>query len=79
MPSIADGCRSLTDSGIDELAFAFVHSPYAGDTYVDWCLDERLDRFLRHRGLVRLVEDGDAYRLILDRVMVYIGELRRKS
>jgi hypothetical protein len=69
----------LTHCGIDELAFVFVHSPYADDTYVDWCLDERLDRFLRHRGLIGLVEDGDAYRLILNRVMAYIGELRRKS
>ena len=57
----------------------FLHSPYADDTYVDWRLDQRLDGFLRHRGLVRLVEDGDAYDLILNRVMAYIGELRRGS
>ncbi|CQD20129.1 hypothetical protein BN000_04780 [Mycobacterium europaeum] len=78
MPSATDGCPSLTDSDVDELAYEFLHSPYAGDTYVDWRLDQRLDGFLRHRGLVRLVEDGDAYGLILNRVMAYIGELRRR-
>ncbi|WP_102418543.1 hypothetical protein [Mycobacterium sp. 4858] len=78
MPFTTDGCPSLTDSAVDELAYEFLHSQYAGDTYVDWRLDQRLDGFLRHRGLVRLVEDGDAYGLILNRVMAYIGELRRK-
>ncbi|BBZ73975.1 hypothetical protein [Mycobacterium paraseoulense] len=79
MPSTTDGCPSPTDSDVDELAYTFLHSPYAGDTYVDWCLDRRLEGFLRNRGLVRLVEDGDAYDLILNRVMIYIGELRRRS
>lgn len=79
MPSTTDGCPSPTDSDLDELAYAFLHSPYAGDTYVDWCLDQRLEGFLRNRGLVRLVENGDAYDLILNRVMAYIGQLRRRS
>ncbi|OJZ72840.1 hypothetical protein BRW65_15140 [Mycobacterium paraffinicum] len=78
MPSTTDGCPSITDADVDELAFEFLHSPYAGDTYVDWCLDQRLDGFLRHRGLVRLTQDGDAYGLLLNRVMAYMGELRRK-
>lgn len=73
------GSLSLTDSGVDELASQFLHSAYADDTYADWPLDQRLDGFLRHRGLVRLVEDGDAYQLILNRVMAYISELRRGS
>nr|WP_197505739.1 hypothetical protein [Mycobacterium sp. 852002-53434_SCH5985345] len=69
----------MTDADVDEIAFEFLHSPYAGDTYLDWNLDKRLDGFLRHRGLPRLVDDGDAYDLILNRVMAYIGELRRKD
>lgn len=79
MSSTADGCAALTDADADELASAFLHSPYSGDTYIDWRLDQRLDAFLRHRGLVRLAEDGDAYGLIIDRVMAYLGGLRRRS
>ena len=79
MASSVSGPPLLTDSDVDALAFQFLHSPYADDTYADWRLDQRLDGFLRHRGLVRLVEDGDAYDLILNRVMAYIGELHRGS
>ncbi|MGB8389235.1 hypothetical protein [Mycobacterium sp.] len=77
MASTVSGSLSLTDSDVDELASQFLHSAFADDTYADWRLDQRLDGFLRHRGLVRLVDDGDAYDLILNRVMAYIGALRR--
>lgn len=63
----------LTDSDVDALAWQFFHSTYADDAYADWPLDRRLDGFLRRRGLHRIAEDGDAYDLVLDRVMGYIG------
>jgi hypothetical protein len=63
----------LTDSDVDALAWHFMNSAYADDTYAGWPLDRRLDGFLRHRGLSRVAEDGDAYRLVLNRVMAYIG------
>jgi len=63
----------LTDSDVDALACEFMNSPYAEDTYADWPLDRRLDGFLRRRGLPRITEDGDAYDLVLNRVMAYIG------
>jgi hypothetical protein len=64
----------LTDSDVDALAWQFLNSPYADNkTYADWPLDRRLDGFLRRQGLVRLAEDGDAYDLILNRVLAYIG------
>ncbi len=77
MVPTASGPPLLTDADVDALAFDFFNSPFADDTYADWSLDQRLDGFLRHRQLVRLIEDGDAYGLILDRVMSYIGALRR--
>ncbi len=77
MASTVSGPPLLTDADVDALAFQFLHSPFADDTYADWSLDQRLDGFLRHRGLVRLIEDGDAYDLLLDRVMAYIGALHR--
>ena len=64
----------LTDSDVDALAWQFLNSPHADNhTYSDWPLDRRLEGFLRRRGLVRLAEDGDAYDLILNRVLAYIG------
>lgn len=71
------GSPLLTDADVDGLAFGFLHSPFADDTYADWSLDQRLDGYLRHQGLVRLAEDGDTYDLLLNRVMAYIGELHR--
>jgi hypothetical protein len=62
----------LTDSDVDELAWQFLNSAYADDTHADWPLDRRIEGFLRRRGLIRLAEDGDAYDLILNRVMAYI-------
>ena len=67
----------LTDSDVDALAWQFMNSAYADDTYADWSLDRRLDGFLRHRGLSRIAEDGDAYSLVLNRVMTYIGAVSR--
>lgn len=77
MVPTTSGAPSLTDSDVDAVAFQFLHSTYADDIYADWPLDQRLDGFLRHLGLARVAEDGDAYDLILNRVMAYIGALRR--
>ena len=62
-----------TDSDVDALAWEFLNSAYADDTYADWPLDRRLDGFLRRRGLSRIGEDGDAYNLVINRVMDLIG------
>lgn len=78
MPSMREDSPSLDDVGVDALAVRFLHSSYADDTYADWSLDQRLDGFLRHCGHDGFVQDGDAYELILNRVMAYIGVLRRK-
>ena len=63
----------LTDSDVDALAWQFLHSTYADKAYADWPLDRRLDGFLRRRGLLPILEDGDAYGLVLDRVMRHIS------
>ena len=63
----------LTDTDVDALAWQFMNSAYADDTYSDWPLDQRLDGFLRRRGLSRIAEDGDAYDLVLNGVMACIS------
>lgn len=79
MTSLPSDPPLLTDGDVDALAWQFLHSPYADQTYADWPLDRRLDGFLRREGLARLVEDGDTYDLILDRVMTYIAARARLS
>jgi len=68
---------TLTNSDIDVIACQFLRSAYADKTYIDWTLDRRLEGFLRRGGFDRLAEDGDAYDLLLDRVMAHIGQARR--
>lgn len=63
----------LTDADVDALAWQFLNSSYADDTYADWPLDRRIEGFLHRRGLSRLAEDGDAQDLILNSVMAYIA------
>ncbi|WAC93819.1 hypothetical protein [Mycobacterium sp. Aquia_213] len=67
------------DSEANVLASEFMDSAYADDTYADWPLDRRLDGFLNRRGLSRITENGDAYDLVLDRVMAYIGEMQQPA
>nr|WP_240355478.1 hypothetical protein [Mycobacterium bourgelatii] len=67
------GASLPVDRDVDEIADEFLSSPYADSRYIDWTLDRRLEGFLRRHGLACLVEDGDAYDLVLDRVMVRIG------
>jgi hypothetical protein len=61
------------DTDVEELAWQFLHSAYADKTYADWPLDRRLDGFLRRCGMIRIAEDGDAYRLVLNSVMNHVG------
>lgn len=71
------GPLTLIDFDIDAIACQFLRSAYADKTYIDWTLDRRLEGFLRREGFDRLFEDGDAYDLLLDRVMTHIGQARR--
>ncbi len=79
MTSLPSGPPFLTDGDVDSLAWQFLRCPYADETHADWPLDRRLEGFLRREGLARLVEDGDTYDLILDRVMAYIAARARLS
>jgi len=67
----------VTDTDVEALAWQFLSSDYASETYVGWPLDRRLESFLRHCGLTRVADDGDGYKKVLDRVMSHISAAPR--
>lgn len=69
----------LTTAELDTVAWRFLRSEFASQTYSDWPLDRRLDAYLGHHGPADLLVDGSAYNALLERVMVNIGPARRKG
>lgn len=63
----------------DELSWKFLSSEFAGDAYINWPIDRRLDAYLRHHGLLDLLNDGTAYGSLLDCVMANIGPAHRRG
>jgi hypothetical protein len=51
------------------LAQQFLASPYARMEFVNWSLDQRVERFLHSRGLSHLADDGDSMRDLVDRIL----------
>lgn len=71
---------SVASSGspeYDELSWKFLNSEFARGTYANWPIERRLDAYLRHHELSELLNDGTAYRRLLDSVMDNIGPAHR--
>lgn len=69
----------LTTAELDTVAWRFLRSEFATQTYSDWSLDRRLDAYLLHHGPADFLVDGSAYSALLERVMVNIGPARRNG
>lgn len=65
------------DRELDSIAWEFLCSPFTGRNYWDWSLERRLDAYLRHHDLERVLNDGAAYAIVVDRVMANLGRARR--
>lgn len=63
----------MTDSDLDALADEFLESHYLGATYAGWSPDQRLDTFLRRRGLARVADNGDLSHTVMERIMAQAG------
>jgi hypothetical protein len=61
----------------DDYALAFLGSEFAGDTYLRWPIDRRLEVYLRHQGLSRIADTGELFDALLDCVMVNFAKARR--
>lgn len=62
---------------IDDIAWRFLCSPFTKREYWDWPLESRLDAYLRHQHRPDVLNDGGAYRALVDRVMANIPRARR--
>jgi len=51
------------------LAHEFLGSPYSSAEFTNWSIDQRVERFLRSRGMARAADDGDALQMLVDRVI----------
>ncbi len=51
------------------LAQQFLASPYARMEFVNWSIDQRVERFLHSRGLSHVADDGDSLRDLVERIL----------
>ena len=66
-----------TKPKLDAIAWKFLGSEFAGQTYADWPIERGLDGYLLHHGLVDIFNDGSACEALLERVMDNIGRAVR--
>ena len=63
---------TLLDSDIDLLAWQFLDSLYVENSYGNWPIDQRVEAYLRNRGMARVADDGDIVGILVGRVMSYL-------
>jgi hypothetical protein len=73
------GHVDLMQRELDSIAWEFLGSEFTGQIYAGWPIDQRLDAYLLHRGLIAVANDGTACNALLDRVMANIGRALRNG
>ncbi len=68
---------AATTIPLDECALAFLHSEFAGELYMDFPIERRLEVYLRHQGMTGLADSGEGFDALLERVMVNFTKARR--
>ena len=69
----------LTHHELDKIAWNFLGSKFTGQTYAQWPIDQRMDAYLLHQGLINVMNDGIVYNALLESVMANIGPALRKG
>ncbi len=78
MTAPADEAR-LSPFQLQNIAWRFLGSEFAGENYRDWPIDRRLDAYLQHHRLLRVVHDAAAYDALMDLVMSSVGAALRSG
>ena len=69
-----DCLRERTLSSLDQIAWKFLGSEFAGQTYADRSIDRRIDAYLLRQGLTNVDGyGGGIHNALLERVMANIG------
>ncbi len=69
----------MTEQELDMIAWNFLGSEFTGQVYAGWPMDRRVDAYLRHHGLIEVVNDGGTYDALLERVMANMGRALRNG
>jgi len=73
------GPVDLTPQELDTIAWEFLASEFAGQTYTNWSIDRRIYAYLLRHGLIAVANDGSAYHAVLECVMANIGQAQRNG
>jgi hypothetical protein len=68
---------AATERELDAIAWKFLGSEFTGRIYSNWSIEQRVDAYLAHQGLMDIVNDGAVYGALLERVMANIGPALR--
>ena len=79
MKSRLTGAVVLTEPELEALAWGFLESEFAGLVHADWTVERRIDAYLARHGMAHVVNDGDTYQAVLQRVLANIGPARRRG
>ena len=67
----------MSDHQISRFTWGFLQSEFTGLAYADWPIDRRLEAYLAHLGMAPVVNDGDAFDAVLQRVLANVGPALR--
>lgn len=68
---------AATERDLNAIAWKFLGSEFTGRIYANWSIEQRVDSYLAHQGLMDVVNDTAAYNALLERVMANIGPAMR--
>jgi hypothetical protein len=64
---------ALTDQELDNMAWDFLGSKFAGKIYANWSIDQRVHAYLVYCGMANIVNDGSVSSALRERVMANFG------
>ena len=78
MTAPADEAK-LSPLKLQQIAWQFLGSEFAGENYRDWPIDRRLDAYLQHHRFVQVTHDAAAYDALMDLVMCNVAAALRSG